>query len=460
MNDGLRADLAEGLPEDAIVTDPDLLQSYRQDMATFCPAGQPAVAVVPKTTEHVQHVLRTATKHNTAVVPQGGRTGLSGAANAIDGCIVLAMDRMNQIKEIDVANRIAVVEPGVLNYALSQKVLDHGLFYPPDPSSWDISTIGGNVATNAGGLCCVKYGVTADFVRGLEVVLASGETLKTGRRTAKGVAGYDLSKIFVGSEGTLGVVTEVTLALRPKPQEPRTVAALFPSVRQAGDAVARIIATGHQPSLLEFMDHASLRAANEYKNFGLPETAAAMLVAQSDAHPDQAKADIAEYARIFEEAGGFDVAEAEDKEEGDLLLAARRESHFALERISTGRLIDDVCVPRTELANFVERVEAIANEVDLLIAVVGHAGDGNLHPNVVFDASDPDQTERAKQAFADIMAVGLELGGTVTGEHGIGMLKREWLAREIGETSLRVHRELKKVFDPQGILNPGKVFTL
>jgi glycolate oxidase len=429
-------------------------------MATFCPAGTPKVVVFPTTTEHVQHVLRTAAKHNTPVVPQGGRTGLSGAANAIDGCVVLAMDRMNRILEIDPANRLAVVEPGVLNYELSQKVLEHGLFYPPDPSSWDISTIGGNVATNAGGLCCVKYGVTADFVRGLEVVLASGETLKTGRRTAKGVAGYDLSKIFVGSEGTLGVVTQVTLALRPKPQEPRTVAALFTSVRQAGDAVARVIEHGHVPSLLEFMDQASLRAANAYKNFGLPEEAAAMLVAQSDSAPEQAKHDIAEFARIFEEAGGFDVAEAEDREEGELLLAARREIHFALERLSTGRLIDDVCVPRTELANFVERVEQVAQQVDLLIAVVGHAGDGNLHPNVVFDASDPAQTERAKQAFADIMAIGLELGGTVTGEHGVGMLKVEWLAKEVGETSLRIHRELKQLFDPQGILNPGKMFTL
>lgn len=460
MNDVLIAELRAGLPEGAVITDADLLQTYRQDMATFCPAGTPTAVVIARETEHVQHVLQTASKHHTPVVPQGGRTGLSGAANAIDGCIVLALDRMNKILEIDRANRIAVVEPGVLNYDLSQKAKAEGLFYPPDPSSWDISTIGGNLATNAGGLCCVKYGVTGDFVLGLEVVLASGELLKTGRRTAKGVAGYELSKLFVGSEGTLGVITQATLALRPPPQEPRTVAALFTSVRDAGDAVARVVANGHVPSLLEFMDQASLRAANAYKNFGLPENAAAMLVAQSDAPHEQAKQDIAEFARLFEEAGGFDVAEAEDVEEGELLLAARRESHFALERLGSGRLIDDVCVPRTKLAEFVERIEQVANDVGLLIAVVGHAGDGNLHPNVVFDAADAQQTERAQQAFADIMAIGLELGGTVTGEHGVGMLKRDWLAREIGETSLRVHRDLKRVLDPQGILNPGKVFTL
>ncbi|WP_020576069.1 FAD-binding oxidoreductase [Actinopolymorpha alba] len=457
-SDVLIAELRAGLPDEAVVTDPDRLASYRQDMATFCPAGTPAVGVLARETAHVQHALRVASRLGVPVVPQGGRTGLSGGANAVDGCVVLSLEKMDRIIEIDPANRIAVVEPGVVNAVLSRAVAEVGLFYPPDPSSWEISTIGGNLATNAGGLCCVKYGVTTDFVRGLEVVLADGEVLRTGRRTAKGVAGYDLTRLFVGSEGTLGVITQATLALRPASQEPRTVAALFPTLAAAGDAVARVVASGLVPSLLEFMDQRSLRAANAYRNMGLPEHAAAMLIAQSDAHSDQAGADIAAIAAVFSGAGGFDVVEAENAAEGDLLLAARRDSHFALEALGS-RLTDDVCVPLSLLADFVQRVEKVAADVGLTVAVVGHAGDGNLHPNVMFDADDADQVRRAQHAFDEIMRIGLEMGGTVTGEHGVGLLKREWLARELGPVSLRVHHELKRLFDPQGILNPGKVLA-
>jgi glycolate oxidase len=455
LADALRAQI----PAPLVVTDPDRLASYRHDMATFCPSGMPAVAVLARETAHVQHVLKVASDLGVPVVPQGGRTGLSGGANAVDGCIVLSLAGMDRILEIDPANRVAVVEPGVLNAVLSKAAAEQGLFYPPDPSSWEISTVGGNIATNAGGLCCVKYGVTADFVRALEVVLANGEILHTGRRTAKGVAGYDLTRLFVGSEGTLGVITRATLALRPAAEEPRTVAALFPSVAAAGEAVARVVASGLVPSLLEFMDQASLRAANEYRRMGLPDHAAAMLIAQSDAGPERAAAEIATIARHFADAGGFDVIEAEDAQEGELLLNARREAHYAIDRLGS-RLIDDVCVPVSRLADFVQRVEKVAADLGLTIPVVGHAGDGNLHPNVVFDATDEDQVRRARQAFDEIMRIGLALGGTITGEHGVGLLKRDWLERELGHVGLRIHRELKRVFDPAGILNPGKVMSL
>lgn len=347
LADALRAQI----PARFVVTDPDRLASYRHDMATFCPSGTPAVAVLARETAHVQHVLKVASELAVPVVPQGGRTGLSGGANAVDGCIVLSLAAMDRILEIDPANRVTVVEPGVLNSVLSKAVAQHGLFYPPDPSSWEISTVGGNIATNAGGLCCVKYGVTADFVRALEVVLPDGEVLRTGRRTAKGVAGYDLTRLFVGSEGTLGVVTRATLALRPAAEEPRTVAALFPSVAAAGEAVARVVASGQVPSLLEFMDQASLRAANDYRRMDLPEHAAAMLIAQSDAGPERAAADIAAIAGHFGDAGGFDIIEAEDALEGELLLNARREAHYAIDRLGS-RLIDDVCVPVSRLADF------------------------------------------------------------------------------------------------------------
>ncbi|GAB3425035.1 FAD-binding oxidoreductase [Flindersiella endophytica] len=458
MAEAFLQDLQSGLPADAIVTDSDRMATYRHDMATFCPSGLPAVVVLAQETAHVQHVLRVASEHRVPVVPQGARTGLSGGANAIEGCIVLSVEKMDRILEIDPANRMAVVEPGVVNAVLSRAVAEQGLFYPPDPSSWEISTIGGNLATNAGGLCCVKYGVTTDFVRGLEVVLASGEILNTGRRTVKGVAGYDLTRLFVGSEGTLGVITKATLGLRPPGQEPRTVAALFPSLVAAGEAVAAVVAAGHTPSLLEFMDQPSLRAANAYRPMGLPEHAAAMLIAQSDAAPEQAEADVRAYAEIFTGVGGFDVVVAEDVAEGDMLLDARRQIHFALEALGS-RLIDDVSVPLTRLAEFVGRAEKIAVASGLTCTVVGHAGDGNLHPNVFFDPDDEDEVRRAQAVFDDVMAVGLELGGTITGEHGVGWLKREWLARELGEVSERIHRDLKRMLDPRGILNPGKVLA-
>ena len=458
MSTELVAALRGALPEQVVVDDPDRLESYRFDKATFCPAGTPAVVVLARETAHVQETLRIASRLGVPVVPQGALSGLCGAANAIDGCIALNLERMDRIVEIDVANRIAVVEPGVFNATLSRAVAEHGLFYPPDPSSWEFCSIGGNLATNSGGLCCVKYGVTTDYVLALEIVLASGEVLRTGRRTAKGVAGYDLTKLFVGSEGTLGVITQATLALRPAAQAPRTVAALFDSAPAAADAVSRVVACGRVPSLLEFMDRTSLRAVNSWKRLDLPEETAALLVAQSDAGGEAGDADIAEFGRLFAAAGASDVIEAADATEGESLLAARRAIILALEQTGT-LLIDDVCVPRTRLAELVTGVEKISADRGLVIAVYGHAGDGNFHPTVVWDASDDDQTRRAKECYDAVMALGLELGGTITGEHGVGLLRRDWLAAEIGPLALGLHRDLKRLFDPAGILNPGKVFT-
>jgi glycolate oxidase len=449
--------LVDALPRDVVTIDPAAMTGHRRDMATFCPAGEPLALVRARTEAEVVTTLAIASEFGIPVVPQGARTGLSGAANAVDGCILLSVERMNRILEIDAGNRIAVVEPGVLNADLSRAVGAQGLFYPPDPASWEISTIGGNVATNAGGLCCVKYGVTRDFILAVKAILPTGEVLRTGRQTMKGVAGYDLLGLLVGSEGTLGVITEVTVALIPAAAAPRTVAAMFPTMRAAGDAVAQVVRSGSVPSLLEFMDTTTLRAVNAYRDFGLPTDAAAMLVAQSDAG-SRADAEIEMLAQVFHDAGASEVLVAEDAEEGDLMLAARRSVHFALERLGSA-LIDDVCVPRTKLADFVAGVEKIAADVALTIAVVGHAGDGNTHSSVIFDASDPDQVTRAAAAFDAIMRLGLGLGGTITGEHGVGLLKRDFLERELGDVSMRLHRAVKQAFDPQGILNPGKVFS-
>jgi glycolate oxidase len=453
------AALAKGLPDHALVTDPDRVESYRYDRAMFCPAGVPLAVVLARETAHVQHAMRVASRFGVPVVPQGARSGLSGAANAIDGCIVVSTEKMDAVLELDVANRLVVTQPGIFNADLSAAVAAQGLFYPPDPSSWEFCSIGGNLSTNSGGLCCVKYGVTSDYVLGLEVVLASGEVLRTGRRTVKGVAGYDLTKLFVGSEGTLGVITEATLSLRPAAHRPATAAALFPTAASAGAAVAAVVTAGLVPSLLEIMDRTSIRATNAYLKSDLPQDCAALLVWQSDSGGATAAAEVSAIAALALDCGATDVIEAEDPAEGDLLLAARRSVLMALDTLGT-TLIDDVCVPRTRLGELIEGVEKIAALHGLVIGVVGHAGDGNMHPTVVFDASDDAQSARAHTAFGEIMDLGLELGGTITGEHGVGVLKREWLAREVGPVSLEVHRAVKRALDPAGLLNPGKVFSL
>ncbi|MFK4690160.1 FAD-binding oxidoreductase [Streptomyces pristinaespiralis] len=454
--DDLLERLRAGLPAEALITDPDVTASYGNDMASFCAAGTPAVVVLPRSVEQVQHVMRTATALRVPVVPQGARTGLSGAANASDGCIVLSLTKLDRILEISPVDRIAVVEPGVVNAVLSRAVGEHGLYYPPDPSSWEMCTIGGNIGTASGGLCCVKYGVTAEYVLGLTVVLADGRLLKTGRRTAKGVAGYDLTRLFVGSEGSLGIVVEAVLALRPQPPAQLVLAAEFPSAAAACDAVCAIMERGHTPSLLEIMDRTTVRAVNKLANMGLPETTEALLLAAFDTLDP--RADLAAVGALCEAAGASEVVPADTVAESELLLQARRMSLAALETVKSATMIDDVCVPRSKLGAMIEGTAAIAEKYDLTIGVCAHAGDGNTHPVVCFDHLAPDESRRARESFDEIMALGLELGGTITGEHGVGVLKKEWLARELGPVSLELQRGIKQTFDPLGILNPGKLF--
>ncbi|GHE40307.1 FAD-binding protein [Streptomyces vinaceus] len=465
----LHASLLEGLPAEALLTDPGVTASYATDMAAFCAAGTPAAVALPRTVEQVQHVLRTATALRVPVVPQGARTGLSGAANASDGCILLSLVKMDRILEINTVDRTAVVEPGVVNAVLSRAVADRGLFYPPDPSSWEQCTIGGNIGTGSGGLCCVKYGVTAEYVLGLDVVLADGRLLRTGRRTAKGVAGYDLTRLFVGSEGSLGVVVGAVLALRPAPPRQLALAAEFPSAAAACAAVCAVMEAGLTPSLLELMDRTTVRAVNalgrggppcssgaESLGEGLPETTEALLLAAFDTpHAPEELAAVGELCRA---AGATAVVPAEDEAESEMLLKARRMSLTALDALRPATMIDDVCVPRSRLAEMLDGTAAIARAYDLLIGVCAHAGDGNTHPVVCFDPADEDETRRARESFDEIMALGLSLGGTITGEHGVGVLKKEWLARELGPVGLEMQRAVKRAFDPLGLLNPGKLF--
>jgi glycolate dehydrogenase FAD-linked subunit len=450
-------ELTAALPDGAVVTDPAVLASYRRDECDLTGGGTPAVLVRPRSTADVSAALRIASRHRLPVVPQGARTGLAGGGNAIDGCLVLSMTGMNEIVELDPVNRLAVVQPGVVNVEISRAAGKHGLRYPPDPGSYESSTIGGNVATNAGGMCCVKYGVTTEYVLGLEVVLADGEVLRCGRRTAKGVAGYDLTRLFCGSEGTLGVITEVTVKLVPVPASSLTLAAVFDDTASAGAAVTAITAAGCVPSLLELIDDVGLRAIEAYRPMGLRTDARALLLAACDTGT-AAAADLDRIGQLCRQAGAAELHVATDATEADMLLAARRLCHPALERLGL-LIIDDIAVPRSRLAEMMDGVAAIAADHDVQICMVAHAGDGNVHPNIIVPHDDPAALERGRAAFDAIMALGLSLGGTCTGEHGVGLLKRDWLARELGPVGLRVQRAVKQTFDPLGILNPGKVLA-
>ncbi|MET8751816.1 FAD-linked oxidase C-terminal domain-containing protein [Streptomyces sp. NPDC004667] len=456
--------LRSELPDEALLTDPAVLAAHSRDSAPFSACGTPAVVAVPRTAEQVAHVMRTSYALGVPVVPQGARTGLAGAANAVDGCIVLSTAALDRILSVDPANRLVRCEPGVTTRRLADAVAGHGLTYPPDPASWEHCTIGGNIATGAGGICCVKYGVTADYVLGLDLVLPDGRRLRTGRDTVKGVAGYDLTRLVVGSEGTLAVVVGATLALRPARPPALSLLAQFPSLKAAGEAVAAITAAGHTPSALELLDRATTEAVVDLGRHRLLRTgSAATLIVESDS--TDPSADLTAMESLCKEAGADHIAAAATAEEAREIIEARRLVSPALAAYMASRgggltaFIEDVAVPRSALPELVGQIERIASHHRLQIFTLGHAGDGNLHPTVVFDESDPDESARARSAYDDIMEAGLALGGTTTGEHGVGTLKRDWLERELGPVSLELQRGLKRLFDPRNLLNPGKVVT-
>ncbi|HEY5031933.1 MAG TPA: FAD-linked oxidase C-terminal domain-containing protein [Actinomycetes bacterium] len=450
----LLAELGSVLPDDAVVTDPDRLASYRHDQAIAAPAGEPAVVVFPRTTAEVSAVMAAAHARRIPVVPRGAGSGLSGGANAVDGCIVLCLERMRDIVAVDGADGYVVVEPGVVNQELREHVGASGLWYAPDPASREWCTIGGNVNTNAGGLCCVKYGVTRDAVLGLEVVLADGRVSRLGRRTVKGVAGYDLAGLVVGSEGTLGIVTQARLRLRPLPPPATTTVALFADIASAGRAVESIMRVA-TPSLLELMDGTTLRAVEALQPMGLDTGAAALLIAQSDL-PGQSGAIEADLIlAACERAGAIEGYRSEDAEQSELLLGARRMAIPALER-SGAWLLDDIGVPRSRLAEAMAAIEDVSAARDVVIGTFGHAGDGNLHPTIIYGHGDDDAKQRALAAFDDIVEIALRLGGTITGEHGVGLIKRGYLAQELDPVARSMHAAIKDALDPLGILNPGK----
>jgi glycolate oxidase len=454
--------LGRGLPRERLIVDEDVVASLSHDEAEWAAVGRAVVAVRARTEDEVQHVVRVCADLRVPVVARGAGTGLSGGANAVEGCLLLDLSRMDQVLEIDAENLVCVVQPGVVNNDLKAAVAEQGLWYPPDPASAAWSTLGGNVATNAGGLCCLKYGVTRDYVLGLRAVVGGpagyGTAVRLGHRTTKGVAGLDLVGLMVGSEGTLGVVTEITLRLRPAlAGVPRTVVGAFASLVDAGRAVAHVTRQGLTPSVLELLDRACLQAVEEWKGLGLESDAAALLLARVDTPGDGGEREAQALVASFEAAGATWAAQSTGDREAEALFEARRLAYPALERLGPV-LTEDIVVPRSRLPQMLAEVETIAARYALRIATIAHAGDGNLHPLIVTPAGDDNARVAAQAAFEDLLDAALALGGTVTGEHGVGLLKKGGLVRELDPASLAMQRAIKSALDPLDVFNPGKVF--
>lgn len=443
------------MADDAIITDPDRMDAYRWDRANAPDAGVPLAVVRVSNTAHVQDVVRAAALYRVPIVVRGAGSGLSGGSTAIDGCIVVSMERMGGI-DIDPVTRTAHVEPGAMNAEVKAAAAEHNLWYPPDPSSFEFCSIGGNIATNAGGLCCVKYGVTSDYVLGMTVVLADGTSVDLGGPRLKDVAGYSLPKLFVGSEGTLGIVTAAVLRLIPSQRSPHTLVAAFSALAGATDTVLGIC-TAMRPAMLEFMDNASINAVEDATKMGLDRDAAAILVVQSDESGQQAEAEISEITSICERYGATEVFTTADPDEADAFVTARRMAIPAVEQKGTV-LMEDVGVPLPRLGELVRGIGRIAHTQDVTIAVVAHAGDGNTHPLIVYDPMDAGQRDRAHAAFGDVMDLAIRLGGTITGEHGVGRLKKAWLSSYLSDEAMALNRKIKDALDPDGILGSGVIF--
>jgi glycolate oxidase len=454
MDDPAVKQLLDALPEDVVVTDPARTEKYRRDH-TQEPAGQPCAVVRAERAEHVRTALRWAGEHRVPVVPRGAGTGLAGGATAVDGCLVISTERMTAIT-VDPVNRVAVVEPGALNAAVKEAAAAHGLWYPPDPGSYRISSIGGNVATNAGGICCVKYGVTTDYVLGLDVVLPDGRLVTLGGRTVKDVAGLSLLKLFVGSEGTLGVITRVVLRLVPAPSPTSTLVAYFDTPQDAGAAVVSIGA-GIRPSMLELIDRGAINAVEDFRPMGLDRGAGAMLVAQSDAPGSARTEDVAFMTECCRTAGAREVFATDDQAEGALFMEARLATGPAIH--ARGAVLpEDICVPVDRLPHVLERIQAVALEFGVEIPMFAHAGDGNVHPTILYRPDDETSTRQAHGAFREIMRVAVECGGTITGEHGVGRAKRDSLADQLGPDVMELGRRVRTAIDPLGIMNPGALW--
>ncbi|MFP5343182.1 MAG: FAD-binding oxidoreductase [Candidatus Limnocylindria bacterium] len=444
------------VPDVRLLTDETDRESYRRDETAYLAAGLPGAVVLPTTTAQVAELVRICAEHDVPIVPRGAGSGLSGGANGLEGALTMAFTAMDRIVEIDTANLCVVTQPGVINARLKAAVAEHGLFYAPDPASFEMCSIGGNLGTNAGGLCCVKYGQTRDSVLSLEVVMADGAIVRTGGRSLKDVAGYSLTHLIVGSQGTLAIITEATLRLRPAPPPRSTLLAFFATLEAAGDAVAGLAVAGIAPVTLELMDRFTIAAVDDMHGLGLDRDAAAMLMVESDLPGAAATDELARAEAACLAADATTTVRSRDAAEADLLRQARRAAHWALEAIGDVKM-EDVGVPRSRVPEMLRAIERIAAKHDVRIGTFGHAGDGNLHPDLVLERGDPNARAITEAVQADLYQAALDLGGTVTGEHGIGSARQGWMAAQRGPEAIRVMHAIKAALDPQGLLNPGRV---
>jgi glycolate oxidase len=418
----------------------------------------PAAVVFARNAQEISEILKLANRASLAIVTRGSGTGLSGGSLPSENCIVLCTVRMDKILELDKANLTLLVEPGATTLAVADAALAAGLFYPPDPGSMRISTIGGNVAENSGGLRGLKYGVTRNYVMGMEVVLPSGEIMWMGNKCVKDVAGYSLKDIFIGSEGTLGVITKVLLRLIPKPQDKRTMVATFSEMSHAAEAVSAIIAAQIIPCTLEFLDRTTIHCVEDYAKIGLPLDCEALLLMESDGHPAVVAEEAAKMKQICLDHRANEVRVASDEAEATKLASARRTAFSALARVAPTTILEDATVPRSELAGMIRFVEEIAKKYKLRIGTFGHMGDGNLHPTFLTDERNKEEMHRVEEAFHEIFNEAIRRGGTITGEHGVGLAKKSFLPKFLGDAQMQVLRALRKVLDPNQVLNPGKMF--
>lgn len=454
----IKAELSRVVGERHFRTDTESRISYSYD-ATPMYQSVPDGVIFPSSTEEVQKIMRIASKHSIPVVGRGSGSNLSADTVPVKGGLVMVLTRMNRILELDKENHTITVQPGVYTKTIHDTVEEEGLFYPPDPSSMAISTIGGNIAECSGGLRGLKYGTTKDYVLGLEAVLANGEVIRTGGKLYKDVAGYDLTKLLVGSEGTLAMITEATLKLIPLPESRRALVAHFTDLDTAAQTVSRILSNRIIPCTLEFMDQKTIQVVEDYAKIGLPKDMEAILLIEQDGPPAVVKRDIEQIREICEQTGATHVEMAQTEEDGTKVMAARRNALSALARLRPTLILEDATVPRAEIAPMVREINRIAKKFDLEICTFGHAGDGNLHPTLLTDARNKTEMERVEQAFGEIFEAAIQLGGTITGEHGVGMAKAPFLEWKTGRIGIELMKGIKKAFDPQNLLNPGKIFT-
>ena len=454
VKDELKAIVGEGRYLDS---DEDLLL-YSYD--AFMVQGKPEAVLLPVSTEEVSQIMKTASREKIPITARGAGTNLTGGSIPTRGGIALVFTKMNKILHIEKGNRIAILQPGVINMEFQKELAKQGLYYPPDPGSMAVTTMGGNVAENAGGPRAVKYGVTKDYLLGLEVVLASGEILRTGGKTLKNVTGYNLTQLFCGSEGTLGLITEITVKLIPLPETKRTLQAAYKNLSDAGKTVSKVFEIGILPVALEILDKVFINIIEDYMHLGLPREAEALLLIEVDGPEAAVVGQSERLTELCREMGAHEVKVAKTVAENDEIWTARRSAYGAETRLKPTAIAEDCTVPVGNLVTMFQEVAKIAEKYKLLIPVLAHAGDGNLHPQILTDSSDPEEMKRVMKAIDEISIKAVELGGTLTGEHGIGIAKRELLPIELGEMAMEITRNIKKIFDPLNILNPDKVVLI